>query len=697
MYFQKIKPFLYLGIFYLIISLLLRMVFVIHPITTASFSLIEILKVSSIGLVNDVFVFIVASSFLALYFLFLSNSKYQKPYGYIIFGVLVAAILYVLLTPNNIFKQYGGSVVEIVLAFLGLKTLLFALMLFLPKQRIKIRNVLYFITLFLYALLIIFNSVSEYFFYNEFGVRYNFIAVDYLIYTNEVIGNIMESYPIIPLFTVILLLTALATWYIFKETKNSLLTLPNIRQKGILLISYLGLVGISLIIIPKISLEKGNTFQKEIASNGLVKFYDAFTNNTLDFFTFYPTIDEKKAEQNTLSALGATTLKRNIVSENGKEVHKNVVLISIESLSADFMEIYGNRDEITPYLDQIAKNSLLFTNIYATGNRTVRGLEALTLCIPPTAGESIIKRESENKNKFTTGSVFKSKGYTVKFLYGGYSYFDNMKDFFGGNGYQIVDRDNFKPEEISFANVWGVCDEDMAKKAVSEMNKDAKTGKPFFYHWMTVSNHRPFTYPEGKIDIPPGAKSRNGGVKYTDYSIKKFFEMAEKQPWFKNTVFVIVADHCASSAGKTELPMDKYRIPAMIYAPGFVEPNKFHQLASQIDVMPTLFGLMHFNYQSQFLGQDVFSHSFVPRAYVATYQDLGLVKDDFLTVISPTQNIKQYQLFQKANTDVKREYNIYYTENPVLNNPRKDLVDQTISAYQSTSFWLKNKALNKAK
>ena len=694
MYLQKVKPFLYLGIFYLIVSFLLRLVFVFHPITTADFSFAEILKVTSLGLVNDILVFTIASSFLALYFLFLSNGKYQKPYGQIILGVLVLAFIYILATPNNIFKQYGGGVVKIVLAFLGLKILFFALMLFLPKQRLKIRNSLYFITLFLYVLLIIFNAVSEYFFYNEFGVRYNFIAVDYLIYTTEVIGNIMESYPIVPLFTAIFVVTGLATWWIYKKTKDSLLQLPNLVQKLTLLGVFAVLLGISLSFAEKINLKKGNIFQQEIAANGMVKFYEAFSNNTLDFFTFYPTVDQKTAEKNTLLPLGTTTLNRTITSDK-PELQKNVVLISIESLSAAYMKAYGYEESVTPFLDQLAQKSLFFTNLYATGNRTVRGLEALTLCIPPTAGESVIKREKENKNKFTTGSVFKSKGYSVKYLYGGYSYFDNMKDFYGGNGYEIVDRDNFTPEEITFANVWGVCDEDMAKKAISEMNKDYKAGKPFFHHWMTVSNHRPFTYPEGKIDIPADSKSRKGGVKYTDYSIMKFFEMAQKQPWFKNTVFVIVADHCSSSAGKTELPMDKYRIPAMIYAPEFVAPQKFSQVTSQIDVMPTVLGLLNFKYQSKFLGQDVFSKNFVPRAYIATYQDLGFIKDNYLTVISPTKNIKQYQLVQKPNTNTSTEFNIYYTENLLQDNPRKDLVDQTISNYQSTSFWLKNKMLDK--
>lgn len=694
MYLQKVKPFLYLGIFYLIVSFLLRLVFVFHPITTTDFSFAEVLKVTSLGLVNDILVFTIASSFLALYFLFLSNGKYQKPYGQIILGVLVLAFIYILATPNNIFKQYGGGVVKIVLAFLGLKILFFALMLFLPKQRLKIRNSLYFTTLFLYVLLIIFNAVSEYFFYNEFGVRYNFIAVDYLIYTTEVIGNIMESYPIIPLFTAIFVVTGLATWWIYKKTKDSLLQLPNLVQKLTLVGVFAVLLGISLSFAEKINLKKGNIFQQEIAANGMVKFYEAFSNNTLDFFTFYPTVDQKTAEKNTLLPLGITTLNRPITSDK-PELQKNVVLISIESLSAAYMKAFGYEESVTPFLDQLAQKSLFFTNLYATGNRTVRGLEALTLCIPPTAGESVIKREKENKNKFTTGSVFKSKGYSVKYLYGGYSYFDNMKDFYAGNGYEIVDRDNFTPEEITFANVWGVCDEDMAKKAISEMNKDYKAGKPFFHHWMTVSNHRPFTYPEGKIDIPADSKSRKGGVKYTDYSIMKFFEMAQKQPWFKNTVFVIVADHCSSSAGKTELPMDKYRIPAMIYAPEFVAPQKFSQVTSQIDVMPTVLGLLNFKYQSKFLGQDVFSKNFVPRAYIATYQDLGFIKDNYLTVISPTKNIKQYQLVQKPNTNTTTEFNIYYTENLLQDNPRKDLVDQTIATYQSTSFWLKNKMLDK--
>ena len=688
---KKIKPFLYLGIFYLLVSLVLRIVFIFHPITNADFGVFESLKIILVGLLSDIFVFVLSSSLLSLYFLFLSNSKYQKPFGYLIFGGLIVAFLYTAFVPGNIFKQYGGSFPEVAMAFIGMKTLFFGLMLFLPTQRIKIRIVLYFITLFLYVLLIIFNAVSEYFFWNEFGVRYNFIAVDYLIYTNEVIGNIMESYPVIPLFSAIFALTTAITWFIFKKTKQELLDLPNFKQKLILLGTFLVLCGLSLVFIPKLdSVKTKNTFAQEIQANGFPKFYKAFTQKELDYFQFYPTMDGNLAEQNFLKQFQPPVLARTISPEH-PELKKNVVLISIESLSADFLAHYGNTQKITPFLDSLATKSLMFTNLYATGNRTVRGLEALTLCIPPTAGESIIKREN-NKNKFTTGSVFKSKGYDVKFLYGGYSYFDNMEDFYEGNGYEIVDRNDFTPEEITFANVWGVSDEDMAKKAIEVMNQEAKSGKPFFNHWMTVSNHRPFTYPEGRIDIPGTAKSRDGGVKYTDYSLRKFFEMAKKQDWYKNTIFIIVADHCASSAGKTELPLDKYRIPGMIFSEGFIAPRQFNQLMSQIDIMPTLFGLLNFKYQSKFLGQDVFSGSFQPKAYVATYQDLGLIKDNYLTVISPTKKVRQYSLtLQKSN--LPENFKLYYDEN-LVKNTIQNLVDDCVSVFQSTSNWVQQNKLN---
>ena len=704
---SKLKPFLYVGGLYIVISFVLRIIFMGHPITTTSFSLGQVLGMLLVGSFNDIFITILALSILVIYFLFIANVKYQKLYGYIILGAMLLLLGYIQFVPNNIFYQYGGSVEEIALFFFGAKTLCFAAMLFAGKWRKQVRNVLYFITLFIYTFAIVMNAVSEYFFWNEFGIRYNFIAVDYLIYTTEVIGNIMESYPVVPLFSGVFVVVLALTIFLYKKTKSTLETIPSLKEKGLFLGGYVALFLLSLWATPKFDdIKSNNVFVQEIRANGVYKFYYAFTHSELDFFQFYPTLPEEEARSTFFSnfmipypGFGECGFRnfapiRELpypVEGEDDEQHKNVVLISVESLSAEFMAAYGNTEGITPFLDSLAQKSIFLTNLYATGNRTVRGLEALTLCVPPTPGESIVKRK-DNKDKFTTGSVFKSKGYSVKYLYGGYSYFDNMKDFFAGNGYDIIDRDNFTPEEITFANIWGVSDEDMARKAIKEMNAQAKTGKPFFNHWMTVSNHRPFTYPEGRIDIPGTAKSRQGGVKYTDYALKLFFELAKKESWFKDTVFVIVADHCASSAGRTELPLDRYRIPCLIYAES-LEAKRVDTLVSQIDVMPTVIGLLNFSYESKFLGQDIFSRFYKPRAYIATYRELGYLTPDTLSIIKPLREQIQYKIVPETEQP-KVELPIFYQQLKVA-QPDGKLMKKCISAYETTYFLLKNGELDK--
>lgn len=693
---KKYSPFYNLAIFYIAISLISRIILIFHPITQSSFSFIDIIKIFGLGFLSDFFIFTIISSFLWLYLIFISNVKYLKPYGYILFGLLIALLAYVSFG-NTILNEYGGVLPEIGIAFVSIKTILFGLLLFLPKYRHQIRLWLFSFVIFIFVVSILQNAISEYLFWNEFGVRYNFIAVDYLVYTNEVIGNIMQSYPVIPIFSGLFLISGLITYIIVQKSKNYIEEIPTFVEKIKFSVVYFGLLGLSLLTVPYLSSQENsqNIFSNELQANGMRKFYLAFMNSELDYFKFYKTLPNNDAFatlKNQISEISNESTLRNIKAE-ARENHKNVVLITIESYSAEFFKAYGNEQNITPFLDSLATKSLLFSNLYAVGNRTVRGLESVTLCLPPTAGESVVKRK-DNKDKFSTGSVFAKKGYTVKYIYGGDAYFDNMEDFFSGNGYGIVDKKTFKPEEITFSNVWGVCDEDLYKKAIKTMNDEAKQGKPFFNHIMSVSNHRPFTYPEGKIDIPANAKSREGGVKYTDYAIKQFFKMAQKESWFKNTIFVILADHCASSSGKTELPMDKYRIPAMIYSPGFIEPKVYTNLMSQIDVMPTAMGLLNFNYKSKFYGQDVLKQDYKPRALIATYQNLGLIKDNVLTIISPKQQVKQFGLTVIPNPKLGADFQIMYEEK-LLDKERTDLVNETISYYQTASDILKKKKYQK--
>lgn len=681
------KPFLLLLALYLIAGIVLRIVLLLNPATAAHFSIADYFGIFAGGLVSDALVFVFAGAVLWLYLLFLSDGKYKRPYGYIIFGLLLALLCYLVFF-NNILKQYGSVVPLIGILFVGFKTVFFGLMLFFPVLRKPLRSIFYFVTIFLFTGLILLNALSEYYFWNEFGVRYNFIAVDYLIYTNEVIGNIMESYPVLPLFTVLGIIALGLTIWIFYKTKEYIVHLPGFitKIKIVLVMLLAALLGAWLLPLLHKTGDTDNMFETELQSNGIYKFYLAFVNNDLSYFKFYPVISNAEAFRllkNELPGIeGENALHQ--VKDSLQEIHKNVVLITVESLSGDFLQHFGNDRHITPFLDSLADQSMFFTNLYAVGNRTVRGLEAVTLCVPPAPGESIIKQK-DNKNKFNTGGVFKARGYQVKFLYGGYSYFDNMQDFYEGNGYDIVDRNSFQPGEISFANIWGVCDEDMAKKAVAVMNVEAATGKPFFNHWMTVSNHRPFTYPNGKIDIPGDAKSRDGGVKYTDYALRQFFEMSKKQAWFNNTVFIIVADHCASSAGRVALPLEKYRIPCIVYAPGFIQPQQVHTLMSQIDIMPTVMGLLHFSYASGFVGQNVFDSSYRPRAFVATYQDMGYIRDRMLTVLSPVRQVKQYRLELQPVEHISTPFQYKYKETPVK---QVDTVlrNEAISYYQTAAL-----------
>lgn len=593
---------------------------------------------------NDLCAATIGFGFLWLFMMSVSETKYRKPWSYIILGILAAAFCYVTFC-NTIFDEYGSVAPQVASGILGFWAGTFALRLFFRGFRSYWTTVWFALIITLYVGAIVFNAISEYFFWNEFGVRYNFIAVDYLVYTNEVVGNIMESYPVLPMSLGIIVVTLLITWYLFRRDLGQADRLIGWRWKAVAGPAYIAamLLAVWLLHFNTRFQDSDNVYVNELQANGLYKFYDAFVKNELDYEQFYITEPEAKAEEFVHGVYGSTGDNLHAVRSEGPEIRRNIVLITIESMSASFMGHFGNTRQLTPVLDSLYDRSLAFDRVYATGNRTVRGLEAVTLSLPPCPGQSIIKRPN-NAGMHSTGALLRDKGYTVKYFYGGNSYFDNMETFFSGNGYEIVDQRQYEPGEITFANIWGVCDEDAYRKVIRTLNEDAGDGKPFFAHVMTVSNHRPFTYPAGKVSIPHDAKSRNGGVMYTDYALGRFFAEASKQPWFANTIFLITADHCASSAGRTEIPLEKYHIPALIYAPGFVEPQHVGGIVSQIDLMPTLLSLLNMSYDSHFYGRSIYDEGYVNRAFIATYQDLGYLEGDVFTILSPVRRFEQYRV-----------------------------------------------------
>ena len=573
----------------------------------------------------------------------------------------------------------------------------FVIYLFLIPSKIfnsKIHKIISLVIFFGVLYGIVFNGVSEWFFWEEFGKRFNFIAVDYLVYTHEVIKNIQESYPMPLLILVIFIVTMIIFYIMSKKSymfKRFFEDDSSYRERGIISLFLLAIPVISFYTMDQQSLSttvSQNRYNQELSKNGFYSLFSAFRNNQLDYYEFYKTQDNKKVLKHYRELVSSknakfvsedlnNTLKE--ITDRAEEKRYNVMLIMIESLSASYMGVYGDDRKLTPHIDVLTQKSLFFSNFFATGTRTVRGMEAVTMSVPPTAGRSIVKRP-DNHNMFGMGWVLKEKGYDNKFIYAGHGYFDNMNEYFSHNGFEIVDRVSFAKEEISFANVWGVCDEDLFDKSIKEADLSYAKKQPFFSFVMTTSNHRPYTYPDGKIDIPSHT-GRKGGVKYTDYAIDAFLKKASQKPWFDNTLFVFVADHNGGSAGKNELPLYRYKIPFIVYAPQIIKPKTITKLSSQIDLAPTLFSLMNWSYKSKFYGQDILSDEFSPRALIGNYQKLGLYDNDKLTILLPNATIKEFKVEELNLKD-----NRYSEIKPI----QKD-IDNTVGYYQSASYFYMNR------
>lgn len=532
---------------------------------------------------------------------------------------------------------------------------------------------------FIFMFLLLFDAVAEHLFWTEFTTRFNFIAVDYLVYTNEVIGNIVESYPLFWLFSGIGLGALCITLLSFKYWPPAQIQKPLLPRLGAFIVMLLTCgAGYGLASYEQAQFSD-NAEANELAANGIYNLFYAFWNNEISYDRFYASEDEARIASNARNLLweedseflypDGKDLTR-VVRMPGKERHKNVILVVMESMSADFMGIFGNKDGLTPNLDRLAQEGLFFSDTYATGTRTVRGLEAVTLSIPPTPGQSILRRP-DNGDLFSLGFIFKDRGYDTTFFYGGYGYFDNMNTFFSGNGFGVVDRTEMSAAETHFANVWGICDEDMFARALREADSSYAAGKPFMQLIMTTSNHRPYTYPDGRIDIASHS-GRLGGVKYADYSVGKLIEWAKEKPWFNDTVFVFVADHTAGAGGKAELDPHKYHIPMIFYAPGFIQPQRYEKVTSQIDLAPILLGQLNFSYYTKFYGEDLMhDEDEIPHAFISNYQKIGLIKDGSLFVLAPKRKVEGYSWPGMEA--------IAGDGNPLLSN--------AITYYQSASWW----------
>ena len=460
--------------------------------------------------------------------------------------------------------------------------------------------------------LLVFLEASTPGFITEYDVRPNRLFVEYLKYPNEVISMLWGGFKV-HIFAGIGF-TLLFIWVMRKFMQPWLATTPSWSNKKIWLAWPLIFLLTAFAIRSSLGHRPANPALFAITPDSMVNSLVINSGYSV-FYAIYDLQHENKSSQiygkmdraDIFKLTGASdtelpTLKT-LVPSAKREKPLNLVIILQESLGAGFVESLGGKP-VTPNLEKLKSEGIWFEQLYATGTRSVRGIEAVTAGYQPTPSESTVKLSLSQKNFFTLASLLSKQGYNAEFIYGGESHFDNMRSFFIGNGFnQITDQKDYK--NPVFMGSWGASDEDLLNLTHKQLLAHHASGKPFFTLAFSSSNHSPFEFPDGRIDLFEQPKATdNNAVKYADYAMGKFFEKAKKSPYWKDTLFLIVADHDIRVRGNTLVPIKHFHIPGLILGAD-IKPQTIESITSQIDLPVTVLSLMGISGQHPMTGRDL--------------------------------------------------------------------------------------------
>ena len=340
----------------------------------------------------------------------------------------------------------------------------------------------------------------------------------------------------------------------------------------------------------------------------------------------------------------------------------NLVIVLQESMGATFVESLGGI-AVTPELEKLKTKGWWFEQLYATGTRSVRGIEAVITGFLPTPAQSTVKLSLSQNNFFSLASLLKTKGYHSQFLYGGEKHFDNMADFFLGNGFDhIIDESDFK--DAIFKGSWGASDEDVFNKAHDEILNSHAANQPFFKLIFTSSNHSPFEYPDGRITLHEQPKAtENNAVKYADYAMGQFFETAQQSPYWQDTLFVIVADHDIRIRGESLVPVKNFHLPALILGAD-LKHKRISSVTSQVDLPTTALSLMGIESSYPMIGRDLATEEpdQAGRAMMQFEDNYAWMEGEQVVVLRP----QKAPVFATYNPQLKKLENIRAEGNKAL-------------------------------
>ncbi|GAA6204044.1 LTA synthase family protein [Thalassotalea sp. SU-HH00458] len=518
------------------------------------------------------------------------------------------------------------------------------------------------LTLWFYimTMLVIFLELTTPAFINEYGFRPNRIFIEYLAYPDEITKMLVNGH-LLTLFIVLslLILPSKIIWnYINKRVSTQVqLTAKSAVISFVTLVVVLFLfargnlghrpINPSLVYFstdPLInSLTLNSTYSVAYALKqfgneiNAARLYGTMSNDQV----IHVVRQETQLPLNTFKNDNLPTLTKRSPSYQGKP--KNLVIILEESLGAQYVSSLGGIS-LTPEMDKLHNEGWAFQRLYATGTRSVRGIEAVITGFTPTPSRAVVKLDKSQKHFFTIASLLKSKGYQTQFIYGGESHFDNMKSFFLGNGFtDIVDFDDI--DTPKFIASWGASDEDLFNQADKELSELYNHNQPFFSFIFTSSNHDPFEIPKGVItpikytdkQLQKYDKKellRHKAIQYADYALGNFIAKAKTQPYWKNTIFLVVADHDARAMGSDLVPINNFHIPGVILNSGLTAKLD-NRLVSQIDLAPTLLSLIGIENYSPMLGHDLTNPKFSGRAMMQYAENFAYMTDHDVTILQP--------------------------------------------------------------
>lgn len=500
-----------------------------------------------------------------------------------------------------------------------LPLLLITCSLFITKLQQFIKPILRYWFLIMLIVLAFFEGITPTFIL-EYDLRPNRLFIEYLIYPKEVFSMLFSGYKLE-------IFLSFSTLFLTYKFANSLFN-NNWKSSSILPKKYLAIICLPLFVLCFLG-ARGTIGHRPI-NPAMMAFSTDHLLNDLSLNSLYSTLFAlkqmqlekgsetfygKMSSREMLSEIkAASVIKPEFYSNSdiptqtfhqatyqGKP--KNIVILLQESLGARYVGSLGGLP-ISPELDKIMAQGWNFTNLYATGTRSVRGIEAVITGFPPTTSRSVVKLDKSQQDFFTIAELLKSNNYMTQFIYGGESHFDNMKSFFLGNGFtDIVDFPKF--DKVDFEGSWGASDEDLYDQAHKEFEKLNKEKQPFFSLVFSSSNHSPYDFPDNKITLHDEEKNtRNNAAKYADYALGTFFKKARKADYWHNTLFVVIADHDSRVGGAELVPIDHFHIPAVIIGEG-ISAKQDERLASQLDIAPTLLSLAGISSVNPMLGYDL--------------------------------------------------------------------------------------------